>query len=265
MIFTQKSSGARIGPGRASLVIALAMLPVTACNTEKVLQVVDPAVATPGSVQTKASVPTVYAGAVGDFQVAYSGNGLNDAFLSNVAIFTDEFRSSDTFTTRNDSDRRTQTSPANGNLSDIPYVALHRARRSTEAAARLVAQFFPATDPRIAELTSLSGYTYVAFGEGFCSGVPFAPTTTAQNFVEGPPLTTAQMFDTAAARFNDAITGLGAATDNASNQARNSDAHCSTTRSTPRPRPLCRRYQRRLFISTTTRPTHRARRIRCGI
>src|SRR5205085_9839356 len=114
-----------------------------------------------------------------------------------VSIFTDEFRSSDTFATRNDADRRTQASPSNGNLADIPYVALHRARWSTENAARTVAKFFPATDPRIAELTSLSGFTYVSFGEAFCSGVPFASTATAQDFIEGAPLTTTQMFDTA--------------------------------------------------------------------
>jgi hypothetical protein len=194
---------------------------VSACSTDEILKVTDPAVATPSSVATQDAVPTVYAGALGDFYVAYSGNQLNDAFNATVALFTDEFRSSDTFTTRNDADRRTQASPSNGNLADIPYVALHRARWSTENAARLVAKFFPATDPRIAELTSLSGFTYVAFGEAFCSGVPFAPTETAQQFVEGPPLTTNQMFDSAAVRFNAAITGLGSATDNTATARRN--------------------------------------------
>ena len=191
------------------------------CSTSELLEVKDPAVATPGSVESQSAVPTVYAGAVGDFFVAYSGNGLNDAFAPTVALFTDEMRSSDTFTTRNDADRRTQSSPSNGNLSDIPYVALHRARWSAETAARLVAKFFPGTDPRIAELTSLSAYTYVAFGEAFCSGVPFAPTETAQEFVEGPPLTTSEMFDAAAVKFNAAISGLGAATDAVASSRRN--------------------------------------------
>ena len=216
-----KRVAAFLRPRTMGAAAAALILPLSSCNTEKVLNVVDPAVATPGSVETQAAVPTVYAGALGDFYVAYSGNGLADAFMPTVALFTDEFRSSDTFTTRNDADRRTQTSPANGNLSDISYVQLHRARRSSESAARLIAQFFPATDPRIAELTSLSGFTYVAFGEGFCSGVPFASSLTAPQFVEGPPLTTAQMFDTAVVRFNDAIAGLGSATDATSNARRN--------------------------------------------
>ncbi len=191
------------------------------CNTDKILHVFDPAVATPGSLTTQSAVPTVYAGALGDFYAAYSGNQLSDAFAPTVAIFTDEFRSSDTFPTRNDADRRAQASPSNGNLSDISYVSLHRARRSNESGARLVAQFFPGTDPRISEMTSLAGFTYVAFGEGFCSGVPFAPTITAQDLVEGPPLTTAAMFDTATARFNAAIASIGSGTDATSNSRRN--------------------------------------------
>src|SRR6478672_6976089 len=88
---------------------------VSACSTDEILKVTDPAVATPSSVATQDAVPTVYAGALGDFYVAYSGNGLNDAFNATVALFTDEFRSSDTFATRNDADRRTQASPSNGN------------------------------------------------------------------------------------------------------------------------------------------------------
>jgi hypothetical protein len=211
---------ARRYPATLCLALVAAGL-VSACNTDEILKVTDPAVATPGSLATASSVPTVYAGALGDFYSAFSGNQLNDAFNATVALFTDEFRSSDTFATRNDADRRTQASPSNGNLADIPYVALHRARWSTENAARTVAQFFPANDPRIAELTSLSGFTYVAFGEAFCSGVPFAPTATAQQFIEGPPLTTSQMFDSAEVRYNAAIAGLGSSSDAASNTARN--------------------------------------------
>lgn len=215
-------AGAAVRRHPATLCLALAAAGlVSACNTDQILKVTDPAVATPGSVANQASVPTVYAGALGDFYSAYSGNQLNDAFNATVAIFTDEFKSSDTFATRNDADRRTQASPSNGNLADIPYVALHRARWSAENAARLVAQFFPANDPRIAELNSLSAFTYVAFGEAFCSGVPFAPTSTAQQFIEGPPLTTSQMFDSAEVRFNAAIAGLGASSDAVSNSRRN--------------------------------------------
>lgn len=202
--------------------LGTALVPLAACNPDKLLNVVDPANATPNSLQSAAAVPAVVAGAIGDFQVAYSGNGLTDAFLPTTGLFTDEFRSSDTFTTRNDVDRRTQTSPSNGNLGDAVFIEMQQARRSTELGYVNVLQFFPATDPRAAELLSLAAYTYVSLGEGFCSAVPFSiPVASADVAVPGPTLTTSQMFDSAAVRFSKAITGLGSGTDAVTASRRN--------------------------------------------
>jgi hypothetical protein len=218
--FYSKAAGRLRSMGLSAAVGGL-LFSVASCHTDELLKVVDPAVATPGSLQAQTAVPTVYAGALGDFYSAYSGNGLNDAYTATSGAFTDELKSSDTFTTRNDADRRTQTSPANGNLSDIPYVAIQRARRSNESAARLIAQFFPATDPRIAETTSLAGYTYVTLGEGFCSGTPVPQSITAAEFAESPGISTVQMFDTAIVRFQASLAGLGTASDAASVRQRN--------------------------------------------
>jgi hypothetical protein len=215
------SAAGRLRSMGLSVAVGALLIPVASCNTEDALKVHDPAVATPGSVQTIGAVPTVYAGALGDFYAAYSGNALNDAYIATSGAFTDELKSSDTFTTRNDADRRTQQSPANGNLSDIPYVAIQRARRSNESAARLIASFFPATDPRIAETTNLAGYSYITLGEGFCSGTPVPPSETAEQFAEAPGITTAEMFDTAIVRFQASLAGLGTASDAASVKQRN--------------------------------------------
>ena len=195
---------------RSSALLGVVALSSVACNTKDVLNVYDPAVATPGSLTTAGAVPTVYYGAVGDFAAAFDGNGLTDAFVPSSGLLADEFRSSDTFTTRNDADRRTQAAPANGNLSDNSYVALHRARRSLEVGATLVGKYNPATDPRIGELTALAGYTYLLFGEGFCGNVPVPPTAKAEDIVPAAGIGTKALFDTAAARFNAAIAGLGA-------------------------------------------------------
>ena len=56
------------------------------------------------------------AGALGDFAVAYSGDG-GDALLSVVAALTDEVFSTGTFDTRTATDRRLQRSRAPGSLS----------------------------------------------------------------------------------------------------------------------------------------------------
>ncbi len=198
------------GAVRAIILLGATALSAGACNSKDVLSVFDPAVATPGSLTTISAVPTVYAGAVGDFAAAFNGNGLTDAFVPTTGLLADEFHSSDTFTTRNDTDRRTQASPANGNLADNAYIALHSARRSLEVGAALVKKFFPNADPRTAELTALAGYTYVSFGEAYCGNVPVPPTERAQDIVPSPGIGTQALFDTSVVRFNDAVAGLGA-------------------------------------------------------
>lgn len=190
-----------------TMVWALGGLLISACSIDSVLEVEDFEVATPESLENPAALPTLVAGAIGDFQVAYSGNGLNDAFTGAVGLFTDEFRSSDTFTTRNDTDRRFLADPANGNLSDIAYVALHRARRSAEAAAVALGRVAATTDSRASEMLSISGFSYVALGEAFCSNQPAGGS--GLDDIRGP-ITTAQVFDTAIARFDAALAAVGA-------------------------------------------------------
>lgn len=203
--------------------LGVVALSSVACSTNDILNVKDPAVATPQSLQTKAGINTLYAGAIGDFAAAWNGNGLTDAFVPTVGIFTDEFRSSDTFTTRNDADRRTQASPANGNLSDNSYIALQKARRSTQVGAQLVTQYADsgAGDPRVAELDALAGYTYLAFGEAFCGNVPIPPTTVSGEVFPAAGVGTQALLDTAIARFNAAIAATGSRTTPVAVQNRN--------------------------------------------
>jgi hypothetical protein len=200
---------------RRGVFLGALALSSAACSTDKLLKVRDPAVATPQSLQTPAGLSTLYAGAIGDFAAAWNGNSLTDAFVPTVGIFTDEFRSSDTFTTRNDADRRAQSAPANGNLSDNSYIALHKARRAAQVGADFVKQFSTtiattAGDARYAELQSLAGYTYLAFGEGFCGNVPIPPTDAAGTVYYTAGVGTQALFDTAIVRFKDAIAATAA-------------------------------------------------------
>lgn len=197
-------------PVRWGAVLGVISLSTAGCDTKEILNVYDPAVATPASLTTEGAIPTVYYGSIGDFAAAWNGNGLTDAFVPTSGLLADEFRSSDTFTTRNDADRRTQAAPANGNLSDNSYVSLHRARRSLEVGAALITKFKTAADPRVTELTALAGYTYLVFGEGFCGNVPVPPTARAEEIVPAAGIGTVALLDTSIARFNTAIAAAGA-------------------------------------------------------
>lgn len=187
-------------------VIAVA-LPLMACDG--VLDVVDPDTVNPTTLEDPAFINVIIAGAIGDFDVAYSGGG-GDAFLSTTALLTDEFFSTGTFGTRTATDRRLQQTPANGNTSDGTYANLHQARRALMNAVTRVADHpdFGTGHPTYAELNALWGYTYVAFGEAFCS---YVPISNDENPVpsDGPPRTSTELFIEAAPIFANAASDLG--------------------------------------------------------
>lgn len=181
----------------------LATLGLAGCDTDSLLEVEDPEFATPISLGTPEAIPTLIAGSLGDFQIAYSGAG-GDALLTSVAVFTDEFYSSGTFITRTALDQRDLLPNASGNTSDVAFQRLQRARRALNVAADAVTRVSSATDARIAPLRALEGYTYVAVGENFCSNAPFSDVVNGQR-EEGQALSTVQIFEEAIVRFNAAL------------------------------------------------------------
>lgn len=197
-----KNTGKDIG-------LALLMaLPLAACDTQDLLQVDDPTFASPATLQTKEGLPTLFAGALGDFQIAYSGSG-GDAFLSVASLIADEFKSSDTFTTRTATDQRDQFPAVQGNTSDAAYNRLQYARRSAQEVAAAVERLADAgkADPRYAQLKALEGLAIVALGEGFCGAVPLSEAADGAPGELGNPLTTSQLMQEAVAVFNEALSG----------------------------------------------------------
>jgi hypothetical protein len=183
-------------------------LPISACDTDELLEVEDPTFASPGSLQTKAGLPTLVAGALGDFQIAYSGSG-GDAFLSVASLITDELHSSDTFTTRTATDQRDQFPAVQGNTSDAAYNRLQYARRSAQEVAAAVERLADAAkaDPNYALLKSLEGLAIVALGEGFCGAIPISQAVGGVPGELGTPLSTSQVFQAAATVFDEALVG----------------------------------------------------------
>lgn len=181
----------------------LAALGLAGCDTDSLLEVDDPEFATPITLNNPEAIPTLIAGGLSDFQIAYSGAG-GDALLSSVAVFTDEFYSSGTFITRTALDQRDLLPNATGNTSDIAFNRLQRARRSLKAVAEAVAGIASATDPRITELRGLEGYTYVALGENFCSSIPFSEVVNGER-EEAEALSTTEIFEQAVVRFDAAL------------------------------------------------------------
>jgi starch-binding outer membrane protein, SusD/RagB family len=209
-MFTRMRTGSRRRAwGRRLAGLAL-VLPLAACDTDSLLEVDEPTFATPSSLRTKEGLPVLYAGALGDFQVAYGGVGTNsDHFLSVSSLFSDEFHTADTFTTRQATDQREQQPVEQGNTSDAAYNRLQYARRSAAEVAEAIAELADAgkADPRYATLRALEGFSVISLAEGWCGAVPLGTASGGAPGELGTPLTTQQLFAAAIARFDEALSG----------------------------------------------------------
>src|SRR5213082_3681664 len=176
--------------------VALLLLQV-GCNDP--LRVSIPDIVQPGQLSGADALPTVRAGALGDFSIAYTGDhpdgsGGTEGVIMYGGLLADEWINSETFPTRIEVDARTiQVTNSDVHLW---FRRMHQARNSAEKAAAQFAQFAD-SDPGHAEMLNLADLTYVFFAETWCSGVPVSHLDANGNINFGQPLTTHQLLDTA--------------------------------------------------------------------
>ena len=189
----------------AVLALSAALLTgVTACGD--LLDVEDPDIVTPDGLTGPSGLETLRAGAIGDFAFAYAGNGGGTEGQVLIAgLMSDEYIHSGTFTTRREFDRR-DVEEDNGTATGV-FGDLQRARQALETAANTIEAAAEGADGRIGELRGYAGFTYVFFGENYCSGVPFSNLDETGNLEPGIPQTTEEIFGLAVARFDAALAG----------------------------------------------------------
>ena len=188
-----------------TLVGVAVLVPLASCNDP--LRVGIPDIVQPGQLTGAAALPTVRAGVLGDFSIAYTGDhpdgsGGSEGVIMYGGLLADEWMNSETFPTRIEVDART-IQVTNSDV-DLWYRRMHQARNSAEKAAAQFAQFAPA-DPGHAEVLTLAGLTYVFLAETWCSGVTISHLNASGGITYGSPITTQQTLDTAIARFDAAI------------------------------------------------------------
>ena len=180
-----------------------------------ILDVTNPDIVMPPSLNGSAALPTIRAGAIGDFAIGYSGSGAQgsggttEGQILLSGMLADELINTETFPDRILADAR-QPQIESATLQTV-FRNLHRARRSAEVAVQKFRQFADTTvDAGLSEMLSLAGFTYVFFAENYCSGVPFSAVNDDGTFTFGGPLTTQQMLDTAVVRFDQALVAAAA-------------------------------------------------------
>jgi hypothetical protein len=189
----------------------LGAVSLAACNQDKLLTAPTPDVVLPQDIASRAALPSAFAAAVGDFQLAYAGGyggqapllDYNEGLAQMTALLSDEMLNAETYNTRIEVDRRATT-----NINTTTLQTFQDAQRA-RATADLVAGRFRDLDPqnpRRAEAQALAAFMYVLFAEDYCNGVPTSRVLPDGTFEYGPPQSGTQLLTTAVAKFDSAIT-----------------------------------------------------------
>jgi hypothetical protein len=190
-----------------SMLLVAALALSTGCG---LLDTDQPNIVEPGDVESEAGALARRVGAISDFAFAQDGDGtlFEDGHILLSGLMADEFMLSTTPPTEQEVDQR-RVFENNSTVYDM-FHNLHRARAAAEAAAVALRELRaePDADNFIGEMLSLAGFTYIFFGESFCSGVPFSRLE-GDEVVYGAPQTTDEMFQTAIARFDAALAEPG--------------------------------------------------------
>lgn len=197
----------------AALTTACGALLLGACDVNKeLLQPQQPGVISPGAVTTATAADALWAGALGEWNKAMNGSptntGSNQEGLWNwEALFTDEVRSVDTFSQRNDDDQRNLAT--NDALLTNIFNAAEQARgRARDAINALLAyDTSPTGKHHVGEMYLMMGYLEMEMSAVFCNGIPFGETVNgAPQYTQ--PLTDADGSRLAIARIDTALTFL---------------------------------------------------------
>ena len=198
---------------RAALLAVIAV----ACSPDRILQVEDIDVALPPAVQGVEALPSLLAGAIGDFGTAYNGGvqstglGLDLNQVTLAGLISDELLNTETFPTRIEVDQRQQQYQSNGSLRDA-YYAIQQARAAADRTSDAYREFAP-TEVGLAEALNLGALSLILMGENYCGAVPISREVSPGVFEYGAALTTTQIFELALRKADSALAiGLNTAT-----------------------------------------------------
>jgi hypothetical protein len=178
-----------------------------ACSPDRLLDVRDIDVLDPGTLNRREALPTLLAGTLSAFQIAYSGagdlsNGGHEGMVNMSGLLSDEFIHAETFPDRQGVDVRS-IAPGNGSVKGV-FFDLSQARALADLTSERYNTFDPGTEGH-SEVLSLSAFAYLLFAEHFCSGVPFS-TLTDDGVDFGQPQSRDEVLAIALAKFDSALT-----------------------------------------------------------
>ena len=195
--------------------LAATCVPLAACDDLKhqFLEPQNPGLVDPGAVANAAAANALRIGALGAFK---GTTGSGESIWRWGGMLTDEFKSSDTFSQRNETDQR-QVQTNNGTWSPV-YAAEQQARGFLRDAINGMTTYNPTQTANIGELYLSLGFLEMQMAEDLCNGIPLGFAKDGIVDYADPsykPLTNAEVL-AAAALHLDSAAALASGTDAAS-------------------------------------------------
>ncbi len=187
-------------PRWALIPAVVALVAAGGCSwKEELLAPQNPSVIDPASVNSPAAAEAVRVGAFGRLKSITAGS---ESMWLYGGLLTDEWKSSDTFSQRNETDQRSvQTNNAN---IQTAYTTVQQARGFIRTAIDLLNKYTPDSTRNIGQMYMAAGFTELTIAENFCNGVPETYTTNGI-YVYGPQLTSDSIYKRAGFFFDSAL------------------------------------------------------------
>lgn len=184
-----------------------APLLVSGCDVNKeLLEPQNPGVIDPSVVSTPAAAEAVRVGAFGRLKGITAGG---ESFWLYGGLLTDEWKSSDTFSQRNETDQRAvQTN--NANIQGA-YTSVQQARGFIKTAVEVLEKYSPDSTRNIGQMYMAAAFTEMTIAENLCNGIPETYTVDGV-YSYGPQLTTDSVYNRAVSFLDSALAFTSKAT-----------------------------------------------------
>jgi hypothetical protein len=191
-------------------IVAAALLTASACSNVKdeLLEPQHPNIVDPSAVGSADAADALRIGALGYLRTVTAGG---ESLWLYGGLITDEWKSSDTFLQRNETDQRAiQTN--NGNINTA-YNNIQQSRGYIRDAIEQMAEWLPDSTAKRGELYFALGFIEMQMAESFCNGIPLGLARNGVVDYSDPsykPLTNVEVYTLAMAHVDSAIALINA-------------------------------------------------------
>ena len=187
----------------ACMTVGVALL-APACSNVKdsLLEAPIATVIDPEAANSAAGADALRIGTISRIRQITAGSGAGDSPWMFAGLITDEWKSSDTFSQRNETDQRS-VQENNANLDPV-LRDLYRVRTSAREAIIALGTYAPTPTANIGQMFMSMGLAETYLAEWFCNGMPLGDASTGTP-VSTAPLTNADVYNLAVAHFDTAL------------------------------------------------------------